>query len=78
MSCGVDLRHGSDPVLLWLWLWLEAAAPIGPLAWEPPYAEVAAIKNNNNNNKIYIYIYYIYHQWPEPREKMKYGQEFAS
>ena len=26
--------------LLWLWLWhgLAAAAPIQPLAWEPPYA----------------------------------------
>ena len=35
-SCGVGHRHGSDPALLWLWP--AAAAPIGPLAWEPPYA----------------------------------------
>ena len=30
MSCGVDHRHGSDPVLLLLWLWcrLAAIAPI--------------------------------------------------
>ena len=32
MSCGVGLRHGSDPTLLWLWLWLEATAAIQPLA----------------------------------------------
>ena len=38
MSCGVGRRHGSDPVLLCLWCRLAAAAPIGPLAWEPPYA----------------------------------------
>ena len=38
MSCGVGLRCGSDPALLWLWRRLAAAAPIRPLAWEPPYA----------------------------------------
>ena len=41
MSCGVGCRHGSDPAdpaLLWLWRRLAATAPIGPLAWEPPYA----------------------------------------
>ena len=42
MSCGVDCRRGSDPVLLWLWCRLAATAPIRPLAWEPPYAVVAA------------------------------------
>ena len=31
-------RLGSDPVLLWLWHRLAAAAQIGPLAWELPYA----------------------------------------
>ena len=25
-------------MLLWLWCRLAAIAPIGPLAWEPPYA----------------------------------------
>ena len=35
---GVDGRHGSDLVLLWLWCRLAAAALIRPLAWEPPYA----------------------------------------
>ena len=38
VSCGVGLRRGSDPALLWLWRRLAATAPIGPLAWEPPYA----------------------------------------
>ena len=35
-------RHSSDPTLLWLWRRPVATAPIGPLAWEPPYAEGAA------------------------------------
>ena len=42
MSCGVGHRCGLDPVLLWLWYRLAAAAPIRPLAWEPPYAVGAA------------------------------------
>ena len=36
MSCGVDYRHVSDPVLLWRRP--GTIAPIQPLAWEPPYA----------------------------------------
>ena len=45
----------KDPVLLWLWCRSAAAAPIQPLAWEPPYAAGMALKrqkdrNNNNNN----------------------------
>ena len=35
-------RCGSDPALLWLWRRPVAAAPIGSLAWEPPYAAGAA------------------------------------
>ena len=42
MSCGVGCRRGSDPALLWLWRRRMATAPIGPLAWEPPYAAGAA------------------------------------
>jgi len=38
VSCGVDCRRSSDPALLWLWHRPAATAPIGPLAWEPPYA----------------------------------------
>ena len=44
VSCGVGHRRGSDLALLWLWCRLEAIAPIGPLAWEPPYAVGAALK----------------------------------
>ena len=36
MSCGVGLRCGLDPALLWLWC--------RPLAWEPPYAAGAALE----------------------------------
>ena len=45
VSCGVGLRCSSDPVLLWLCCRLAAAAPVPPLAWEPPYAVRAALKN---------------------------------
>ena len=43
VSCGAGHRCGSDPALLWLWYRLVATALI-PLAWEPPYAECAALK----------------------------------
>ena len=33
-----------DPLLLWLWFRPAAAALIGPLAWEPPYAAGMAPK----------------------------------
>ena len=42
--CGVGHRRSSDPVLLWLWCRPAAIAPIGPLAWEPPCAVGAALK----------------------------------
>ena len=38
MSCGVGHRPGSDSSLLWLWRRPAAAAPIGLLDWETPYA----------------------------------------
>ena len=34
----------KDLVLLWPWCRLAGAAPISPLAWEPPYASGAAPK----------------------------------
>ena len=43
MSCGRG--HGQGSVL---WLWPAAIAPIGPLAWEPPYAAGAALKKQND------------------------------
>ena len=42
MSCGVSCRHGSDPRVAVLLRRPVATAPIGPLAWEPPYAARAA------------------------------------
>ena len=58
MSCGVGLRHSSDPSLLWLWRRPVATVPIRPLAWEPLYAAGAALgkakrqkQTNKNNNK---------------------------
>ena len=42
MSYGVGRRRSSDLELLWLWQRPAAIAPIGPLAWEPPYAAGAA------------------------------------
>ena len=43
----------KDLAWLWLWLWrrLAATAPIGPLAWEPPYASDAALKRQKNKIK---------------------------
>ena len=55
-SCGVGCRCGSDPALLWLWCSLVATAPIGPLAWESPYAVGVAPEKAKRPN-IYIYIY---------------------
>jgi len=40
-----------DLVLLWLWCRLAAAAPIKPLAWEPPYAAGAALKRQKTKKK---------------------------
>ena len=37
----------KGPVLLWLWRRQAAAAQIRPLAWEPPYAAVTALKSQN-------------------------------
>ena len=52
MSRGVAHRCGSDPTLLWLWCRPMAIAPIGPPAWEPPYAVGAALKRQKGNNAI--------------------------
>ena len=42
--------RGSDPVLLWLWCRPLATAPIGPLAWESPYAMDAALEKTKNQS----------------------------
>ena len=51
MSCGASRRCGLDPVLLWLWCRPAATAPIGPLTWEPPYAEGEALKGQKDQKK---------------------------
>ena len=37
--------------MLWFWRRLVATAPIGPLAWEPPYAGEAAKKRAKKKKK---------------------------
>ena len=51
MSCGVGQRHGSHLVLLWLQHRPAAAALIGPLAWELPYATGAPLKKKLKKKK---------------------------
>ena len=52
MSCGVGHRCGSDLALLWLWCRPVAVAPIGPLAWEPPYAASVALKRKKKYKEV--------------------------
>ena len=52
MSCGVGLSCGSDPALLWLQCRPAPTAPIGPLAWERPYAAGEALKRQKEKKKI--------------------------
>ena len=35
----------------WVWRRLAAVAPIGPLAWEPPYDTGVALKKNKRQKK---------------------------
>ena len=51
MSYSVVHRRGSDPTLLWLWHRPAAIAPIGPLAWEPPYAIGGALKRQKTKKQ---------------------------
>ena len=44
VSCVECHRCGSYLVVLWLCARLAAVASVQPLAWEPPYAEGAAVK----------------------------------
>ena len=56
MSCGEGRRHGLDSELLWLWHRLAATVLIGPLACEPPYAMVVALKRQKDKIIIIIII----------------------
>ena len=51
MSCGVGPRFCSDPTLLWLWSRPVATAPIGALAWEPPFAMDMALKRKKKKRE---------------------------
>ena len=51
MTCGVVRRRGLDLALLWLWRKQAAVAPIGPLAWELPYATGTALKSKKKKKK---------------------------
>ena len=51
MSYGVCCRCGLDPKLLWLWCRPAAVAPIGPLAWELPYAVGSALKSKKKKEE---------------------------
>ena len=53
MSRGIGGRHNLDPALLWLWGRPVATAPIGPLAWEPPYAAGTALKRQKKKSGYY-------------------------
>ena len=51
MSPGVSHRRGLDLALLWLWRRPAAVVPIRPLAWEPPYAVGAALKDKKKKSR---------------------------
>jgi len=51
VSCGVGRRCGWDLALLWLWCRPVATAPIGPLAWEPPFAKGSALEKAKRQKK---------------------------
>ena len=50
-SYGESGRCGLDPVVWWLWGRPAAAAPFPPLAWELPYAAIAALKRKKKKKK---------------------------
>ena len=41
----------KDLVLLWLWYRRTAIAPIGPLAWKPPYVMGVALKSKEKKKR---------------------------
>ena len=55
MSCGVGHKLGSDSELLWLWHRPEATAPMKSLAWEPPCAVGAALKDKKKKKNFFQY-----------------------
>ena len=51
VSGSVGCRRCSDLALLWLWRKLAPAAPIRPLAWEPPYAAGVALNKRKKEKE---------------------------
>ena len=51
VSCGIGCRCSLDLALLWLWYRPATTAPSGPLAWEPPCAAGAALKNAKDKKR---------------------------
>ena len=65
MSSGVGHRQGSDLVLLWLWRRPVATALIRVPAWEPPYAEGAALKRQKDKkNRLFYTIMCMWYSHP--------------
>ena len=52
ISYSISCRCSSDLALLWLWCKPASAVPIGPLAWELPYATHVALKRQKKKKKI--------------------------
>ena len=50
VSCGIGLRLGSDPELLWLWCRPATTASIWPLACEPPHVLGAALEKTHTQS----------------------------
>ena len=63
LSCGVGRRCGWDPLLLWLWRRLVTAAPIRPLAWEPPYAVGASKKTKHATARWFFKKVNVFKNW---------------
>ena len=60
-------RRSLDPV--WLWCRPAAVVPIGPLAWEPPYAMGAALKIKKKDIGTPVFIaalFIISKTWEQP------------
>ena len=53
-SYGTGQRCGLNLALLWLWCRPAAEAPIGPLAWEPPYAAGETLKKKKKSTEASI------------------------
>ena len=57
-GCSVSRRGSLDLALLWLWCMPAAVAPIGSLAWEPPYALGEALKKAKKKKKDFSTFYF--------------------